>query len=270
MLKGTKYVREKIEENGLFVPDVAVILSSGLRKITDSMIIQIDINYSDIPGMKQATVEDHNGKFIIGEVGNYEVLAMDGRIHYYETGDMDDVIRPINIIEQLGCESLVITDIVGSVNENYNVGSVFITEDHINMMGSNPLINENINSSIFLDQKNVYNKDLINICNDIADKNHIESYNGVYFGIAGPNYTTPAELKMVRKMGGDVVGMATIPESIQANKLGLDVVSLSVIGSSSNTHKNIKIDQEVMDSVKHNKFDLNLMLEEITDILAKR
>lgn len=259
-----------MKKNDLFVPDVAVILSSGLRKITDNMIIQMDIKYSDIPGMKKATVEDHNGKFIIGEVGNYEFIAMDGRIHYYETGDMNDVIKPINIIKELGCKSLVITDIVGAVNENYNVGSVFITEDHINMMGSNPLINKDISSSIFLDQKNVYNKELVNLCNNIADENHIESYNGVYFGISGPNYTTPAELEMARNMGGDVVGMATIPESIQANKLGLYVVSLSVVGSSASTHENIKVNQKVMDSVKHNKFDLNLMLRQLTDKLAKK
>ncbi|MFW6435916.1 MAG: purine-nucleoside phosphorylase [Halovenus sp.] len=226
------YLREQLAAEGLATPETAMVLGSGLGGMTGEMDIALSVPYDEVPTLAASTVEGHAGRFVVGTVGDVDVLAMDGRIHYYETGDMDPVIAPIQTLGKMGCERLVVTNAAGGINEDFDPGDVMLIEDHLNMMGTNPLIGGRglDDGPMFPDMTNAYSPDLRAVARDHgADSDLTIHDGGVYAGMTGPSYETPAEIQMLDTLGADAVGMSTVPETIVANQLGMDVLGMSTI-----------------------------------------
>jgi purine-nucleoside phosphorylase len=221
------FIKGKIERT----PDVAVILGSGLGSLVEHIENKIAIKYSNIPHFPQSTVEGHAGEFVIGNIGPKYVIAMNGRFHYYEGYKMEQVTFPIRVIRALGIEKLIITNAAGGMNPSFEAGDLMLITDHINMLSANPLIGKNHDEfgPRFPDMSQPYNRELIKLAEEIAAKLGIKVQKGVYVAVTGPNYETPAELKMLRIIGGDAVGMSTVPEVIVANHSGMKVLGISCI-----------------------------------------
>ncbi len=209
----------------------AIILGSGLGGIVKDIENQKVIKYSEIPGFPESTVKGHAGEIIIGELCGKTVLAMNGRFHYYEGYDMQTVTFPVRVIKALGIENIIITNAAGGMNPNFEPGDLMIITDHINMMGANPLIGANYEElgPRFPDMSSAYNKQLIELALSSAKALNIKVQQGVYCPVSGPTYETAAELKMLRLIGGDAVGMSTVPEVIVANHMSMKVLGISCI-----------------------------------------
>lgn len=232
MTEPVEYLEEQLQANDLSAPETAMILGSGLGGMTDEMDIALSVSYDDVPGLAGSTVEGHAGRFVVGEVGGVDVLGMDGRVHYYETGDMDPIVAPIRTLGEMGCERLLITNAAGGINADYEPGDVMLIEDHINMQGTNPLIGRAGlgDGPMFPDMTTAYSPELLAEARDLADDSPLTIHDGgVYAATTGPSYETPAEIGMLETVGADAVGMSTVPETIVANQLGMDVVGMSTI-----------------------------------------
>ncbi|MFB6202229.1 MAG: purine-nucleoside phosphorylase [Halorhabdus sp.] len=226
------YLREQLQENNLSTPETAMILGSGLGGMTDEMDIALSVPYEEVPTLEASTVEGHAGRFVVGTVGDVDVLGMDGRVHYYETGDMDPVVAPIQTLGRIGCDRLVITNAAGGINTDYEPGDLMLIEDHLNMMGTNPLIGGTglDDGPMFPDMTNAYSPDLLAAARELAVDSDLTVHDGgVYAGMMGPSYETPAEIEMLDTLGADAVGMSTVPEVIVANQMGMDVFGMSTI-----------------------------------------
>ncbi len=225
--KATAYLREQ----GIEKPEIGLILGSGLGELANEAENAIAVPYEDIPEFPVSTVEGHAGQLVYGDLGGKKVLAMQGRFHYYEGYSMKEVTFPVRVMKALGVESLVVTNAAGGVNENFTPGDLMIITDHINMIGINPLHgpNNNAQGPRFTDMSNAYDKDYQAIIEKVANEQNIAVQKGVYMGLSGPTYETPAEVRMVRTLGGDAVGMSTVPEVIVANHAGLKVAGISCI-----------------------------------------
>lgn len=211
--------------------NTAITLGSGLGSFTDKIDVLERIDYEEITGMRSSTVEGHKGEFVIGSVNGVNLIAMNGRIHYYEVGNMKPVVQPIRILSRLGINQLVLTNASGGVNENYSPGDLMIIEDHINQMGDNPLIGEHKESygSRFPDMTDAYDTDLREVAKNLSQETYLDVHEGVYVANSGPTYETPAEIRKIREFGGDAVGMSTVPECIVANQEGMSVLGISTI-----------------------------------------
>ena len=218
---------EYIKNRTKFRPEVAVILGSGLGDFAERFNNADHISYKDIPYFPTSTVEGHAGKFVISE----NVMCMQGRVHYYEGYKMEDVTFAIRVMHIFGIKKIIITNAAGGVNKSFNPGDLMIITDHINMMGTNPLIGKNIDifGPRFPDMSEAYNKDLIKTAEKCAAKNNIETKKGVYMSMTGPSFETPAEIRMASVLGADAVGMSTVPEVIVANHCGMKVLGISCI-----------------------------------------
>lgn len=225
--KAVSFIREKIKES----PEIGLILGSGLGVLADQISQPIIIPYADIPGFPISTVEGHAGQLVFGELCGKKVIAMQGRFHYYEGYSMDKVTFPVRVMKLLGAEKLVVTNAAGSVNESFKPGDLMLITDHINLMGTNPLIgaNELRFGPRFPDMSEAYNKDLRNLAKQIALQQGLDLKEGIYVGNTGPTYETPAEVRMARVMGGDAVGMSTVPEVIVARHCGMRVLGISCL-----------------------------------------
>lgn len=230
-------------------PKVGIILGSGLNNITKSIEISSTIPYSQIPGFITPTVEGHSGNLIFGYIENIPIIAMQGRNHYYEGYSMKEITYPIRIMKLLGVETLITSNAVGGLNEKYEVGDIMVVNDHINLMGNNPLIGPNDNKfgTRFPDMSNVYNKEMIKLAKKIAYDQNINIHEGVLTALSGPTYETPAEYRWLRKIGADCTGMSTIPEIIVAHHSGIKCFSLSLITNTGipgkitkNTHEEVQ------------------------------
>ncbi len=233
-----KSILDKIQETSDFIrdkvsnlPEVAVILGSGLGNLADNMDIQTEIDYHDIPNFPVSTVEGHAGKLIFGTLGGKYIMAMKGRFHYYEGYDMKQVTFPIRVMKSLGVKTLFVSNAAGGMNKEFRVGDVMVITDHINLFPENPLRGKNYDSlgTRFPAMTEAYKKDLIKLADDIADEESLRLMHGVYVGTPGPTFETPAEYEYFRIIGGDAVGMSTVPEVIVANHAGMKVFGLSVI-----------------------------------------
>lgn len=211
--------------------DAAVILGSGLGKLATEIENPIVIKYSEIPHFPESTVAGHAGELIIGDVSGKKVIAMNGRFHYYEGYDMATVVFPVRVIKFLGVEKIIVTNAAGGMNPEFNAAELMLITDHINMMGSSPLMGMNYDElgPRFPDMSEAYNKELRALARECADKLGITLREGVYVPVSGPNYESPAELKMLRIIGGDAVGMSTAPEVIAANHMSMKVLGISCI-----------------------------------------
>ncbi|CDF58188.1 purine-nucleoside phosphorylase [Thermobrachium celere] len=221
------YIKKKINAE----PKIAIILGSGLGSLADEVKNKIELNYSEIPNFPVSTVEGHAGKFIFGDLNGKEVIMMQGRFHFYEGYDMNTVTFPIRVLKLLGVEKLIVTNAAGGVNTSFKAGDLMLIKDHINFSGTNPLIGPNLKEfgPRFPDMSNAYCKNLIEIAKSAAQQTGVDLKEGVYFMMTGPSYETPAEIRMIRTLGGDAVGMSTVPEVIVANHSGMKVLGISCI-----------------------------------------
>lgn len=223
------YVKSILETNNL-KPKVGIVLGSGLGKLADKIENPITIPYKDIPGFPVSTAIGHKGNYIIGKLGGKTVIAMQGRIHYYEGYGMDLVTLPIRVMKVIGIKYLFVSNAAGGVNYDFKIGDLMIIKDHINQL-PNPLIGENLDDfgPRFPDMTRPYEPKLIALAKGIAQIEGIELKEGVYFGGTGPTYETPSEYKFIRTVGGDAAGMSTIPEVIVARHSSIPVFGMSVI-----------------------------------------
>ena len=224
----TKSIREKTNN---FVPQVGIILGTGLGGLVNEIIVEFALPYTEVPNFPVSTVEGHSGKLIFGELGGKKVIAMQGRFHFYEGYSMQEVAFPVRVLKYLGIKTLFLSNASGGVNQNFKVGDLMIIDDHINLMGINPLIGKNFEElgSRFPDMSTPYDKDLIRKAMNIAGKHHFRCHIGVYAAVTGPCYETRAEYKYIRTIGADAVGMSTVPEVIVARHMNLPCFAISII-----------------------------------------
>ena len=220
-----------IKDKTGFTPEYGVILGSGLGSFTDDIQIEYTLPYSEIPNFPVSTVQGHKGALVFGTIGDKKVVAMQGRFHYYEGYDMKQVTFPVRVMKYLGVTKLIVSNASGGVNPNYEVGSIVIINDHINMMPEHPLrgLNDERLGPRFVNMSEPYSHHMIAKVNEIAKVNNIEVQEGVYVALQGPTYETLSEYKMIKNIGGDCVGMSTVPEVIVARHMGMDVFCISVI-----------------------------------------
>ena len=229
---------EKIKETARFIkdqigetPKIAIILGTGLGQVTTLMKISKEIDYKDIPNFPVSTVEGHSGKLIFGELGGKYVMAMSGRFHYYEGYDMKQVTFPVRVMKELGVETLIVSNAAGGMNKEFKVGDVMVITDHINLFPENPLRGKNDNNlgPRFPAMTEAYSEKYIDLADIVAQEKGLRLMHGVYVGTTGPTFETRAEYEYFRIIGGDAVGMSTVPEVIVANHAGMKVFGISVI-----------------------------------------
>lgn len=222
---------EYINFNIKTTPNIGIILGSGLGDMAEEIEEPTIYNYNEIPHFPVSTVEGHKNRFVIGNLEGKYVIAMQGRFHYYEGYSMEEVTFPIRVMKKLGVEMLIVTNAAGGVNKNYKSGELMLINDHINLSGQNPLIGQNLEDfgTRFPDMSEAYDKELIKVAKNAALQLNIQLQQGVYVYMSGPSYETPAEINMLRVIGGDAVGMSTVPEVITANHSGMKVMGISCV-----------------------------------------
>ena len=228
---------ERIQETASYLkskmktqPETAIILGTGLGSLVNEITDKYEISYESIPNFPVSTVEGHSGKLIFGKLGNKEILAMQGRFHFYEGYSMTEVTFPVRVMRELGIKTLFVSNAAGGMNPDFEIGDLMIITDHINFFPEHPLRGKNIPyGPRFPDMSEAYSKELIRKANEIATEKGIKVQHGIYIGTQGPTYETPAEYKMFRILGADAVGMSTVPEVIVANHCGIQVFGISVI-----------------------------------------
>lgn len=227
VLESAKYVMDIIKDT----PEIAIILGSGLGDMADMVENKIIIKYADIPNMPVSTVSGHAGQFVYGLLKGRKVIMMQGRFHYYEGNSMESLALPIYVMKEIGVKKLIVTNAAGGVNTSFKPGDLMIIKDHINFAFNNPLIGKNDEKlgPRFPDMSMPYDKSLIDIAHKCSEKLNIHLVEGTYIMLTGPTYETPAEVRMVRILGADAVGMSTVPEVIAANYCGLEVLGISCI-----------------------------------------
>ncbi|SER46623.1 purine-nucleoside phosphorylase [Salipaludibacillus aurantiacus] len=210
---------------------VGMILGSGLGELADEIENAVRIPYKDIPYFPSSTVAGHKGQLVIGTLEGVSVIAMQGRFHYYEGYTMQQVTFPVRVMRELGCETLIVTNACGGMNENFKPGDLMLIDDHINFTGSNPLIGENLDKygPRFPDMSRAYTPELKDLALKTADELYYNLQRGVYAAVSGPVYMSAAELIMLRRLGADVVGMSTVPEAVTARHMGMNVLGISCI-----------------------------------------
>lgn len=215
-----------------FEPEIGIVLGSGLGDLADKYC-DIAIPYSNIPHFAKSTVQGHKGQLVFADINGRKVVMMQGRNHFYEGHSMSDVTYPIKVMKKLGVKTLILTNAAGAVNKSFRPADLMVITDHINFMGTNPLIGRNDeNFGVrFPDMSEVYNKNLIKIVDAAGRLLKLDLKHGVYMATTGPSYETPAEIKMARFMGADAIGMSTVPEAIVANYCGIEVIGISCISN---------------------------------------
>lgn len=221
-----------IEKTNNFEPEIGIILGSGLGDFVNAFE-SIAIPYSEIPGFETSTVQGHKGQLVFAKINGKNVVIMQGRYHFYEGHSMEKVVYPVKVMKKLGVKILFITNAAGAVNKSLVPSDLMLITDHINFMGTNPLIgvNDDTLGTRFPDMSEVYNKDLIKLTQNCTKELGFEVKQGIYAASTGPSYETKAEVDMFRTLGADAVGMSTVPEAIVANYCGLKVLGISCISN---------------------------------------
>ena len=228
MLKSTKIFFDRYSEPK---PKIAIILGSGLTNFFEDNEKKFEISYNDLEDFPKPTVEGHSGKLVLGSINNKSVACMYGRSHIYEGHEPQALTVPIRMLKEIGCETLIVTNAAGSLNKNMPAGSLMLIKDHINWSGFNPLIGKNDESfgPRFFDMSNAYDSNLRKNMMHISKKEKIYLFEGVYIMYSGPNFETPAEIKALKTLGADAVGMSTVPEIITSTHCGLTNIAISII-----------------------------------------
>jgi purine-nucleoside phosphorylase len=227
VMESVRYIQGKTHK----IPKIAVILGSGLGNLVDAVKETQEIAYADIPNFPLSTVKGHEGKLVFGTINGVEVLLMQGRFHYYEGYTMREITYPIYVMKQLGIEKIIVTNACGGINRSFEPGTLMLIRDFINLFGDNPLIgmNDERFGPRFPDMSEPYKIEWMNQAKKIAEDLNIQYAEGVYAGFMGPYYETAAEIVMIERHGADAVGMSTVPETIAANYLGIDVLGIACI-----------------------------------------
>lgn len=231
MIEKIKETAAFIKERFSIIPETAIILGTGFGELVNHITNQKELAYKDIPNFPISTVEGHSGKLIFGKLGTKDIMAMQGRFHFYEGYDMKQVTFPVRVMKQLGVKTLFVSNAAGGMNPTFKVGDLMVIRDHINLFPEHPLHGKNYNElgPRFPDMSEAYSKRLIKKAFEIAEKNNIYLQQGVYVGTQGPTFETPAEYKYFKIIGGDAVGMSTVPEVIVARHSDMEVFAISVI-----------------------------------------
>ena len=216
---------------GSAVPDVAIVLGSGLGDFAGTLTDAVSIPYGDLPHWPASKVIGHDGRLVVGSLGGRRVAALAGRAHFYEGHDLRTVTFATRVIARLGVKALILTNAAGGVNVALKPGMLMVMDDHINLLGTNPLVgpNEDAFGVRFPDMSEVYSKRLRRIADEVAAAQGLRIGHGVYVAVHGPSYETPAEIRFLRTIGADAVGMSTVPEAIVARHMGVEVLGLSCI-----------------------------------------
>jgi purine-nucleoside phosphorylase len=214
-----------------FKPDFVIILGTGLGRLAEQIQLEISIPYDQIPHFPVSTVESHAGRLLFGTLGGKNVVAMQGRFHYYEGYTMQQIVFPLRVLQHLGAQTLLVSNACGGMNPNFKRGDIMCITDHINLLGDNPLIGPNDDEMgvRFPDMSEPYTRELVELADRVALDNGIKMHHGVYVAVTGPNLETRAEYRFLRQIGGDVVGMSTVPEVIAAIHMGMKTLGISVI-----------------------------------------
>jgi purine-nucleoside phosphorylase len=251
MIKEIQQTAEYLKQRMPSQPKTAIILGTGLGNLATQITDTTEFSYTDIPNFPISTVEGHQGKLIFGKLGGVDIVAMQGRFHYYEGYNMQQVTFPVRVFKALGIENLLVSNAAGGTNPNFKIGDLMIITDHINVFPEHPLHGKNDNrlGTRFPDMSEAYSKDLIAKAKEIARENNIRVVEGVYVGTSGPTFETPAEYKYFRIIGGDTVGMSTVPEVIVANHAGMKVFGISIITDLGVEGKIVEISHEEVQEV---------------------
>lgn len=260
------FIKEKTEN---FEPVIGIILGSGLGEFADEYC-DYAISYTEIPNFIKSTVKGHKGRLVFAEIEGKKVVMMQGRNHFYEGHSMSEITYPVKVMKKLGVKTVILTNAAGAVNESFRPSDLMIITDHINFMGTNPLIGANDDSlgERFPDMSEVYKKDLIKIAEKCAEKLCIDIQKGIYFASSGPSYETPAETRMARILGADAVGMSTVPEAIVANYCGMKVLGISCISNAASGVSDTKLSHsEVIETTDKAKSRFKALVLEILKML---
>ncbi|MEN9919536.1 MAG: hypothetical protein RL662_1972 [Bacteroidota bacterium] len=270
---------EKIQETANYVkskaaqiPQYAIILGTGLGELANAISDKKEIPYNEIPNFPVSTVEGHSGKLIFGKLGSIDVIAMQGRFHYYEGYDMKEVTFPVRVFQALGVKYLFVSNAAGGMNGSFDVGDIMLIDDHINTFPEHPLHGKNISAlgTRFPDMSNAYDKDLRMLAMDIAKENNIKLQHGVYVGTQGPTFETPAEYNYFRIIGGDAVGMSTVPEVIVANHAKMKVLAFSIITDLGVIGKIVEVThEEVQEAAKIAQPKMAFIIQEVLKRIHK-
>ncbi|MDY3109325.1 MAG: purine-nucleoside phosphorylase [Lachnospiraceae bacterium] len=229
LLKCYQSFQEKID----FKPEIAIVLGSGLGAFGDQIQVEQTLSYHELEGFPVSTVKGHKGQFLFGYIGEVPVVLMQGRVHFYEGYTISDVVLPIRLMKLMGAHTLFLTNASGGINPAFHPGGLMMLTDHVSIFAPNPLIGENIEElgTRFPDMSQVYDLELQKILTDTAAENGIELFEGVYAQLTGPSFESPAEIRMLGKLGVDAVGMSTVVEAIVANHMGMRICGVSCISN---------------------------------------
>ena len=216
-----------------FEPDIALVLGSGLGGFAENIEVEAEVPYNEIPGFPISTVPGHAGKFIFGYLGDKKIVCMKGRVHFYEGYDITDVVLPARLMRMLGAKILFLTNAAGGLGEGFGAGDLMLITDHISIFAPNPLVGPNLDEfgPRFPDMSNVYKKDLQDVIRQVAQENNIDLKEGVYAQLTGPSFESPAEIRLLAKLGVSAVGMSTVNEAIAANHMGMRICGVSCISN---------------------------------------
>ncbi|MVX62638.1 purine-nucleoside phosphorylase [Clostridium chromiireducens] len=262
IMESVNYIQGKINRN----PKIAIILGSGLGDLVNEVSEIEDIPYENIPNFPVSTVKGHEGKLVFGKINNIEVLLMQGRFHYYEGYTMKEVTYPVYVMKKLGIEKIIVTNACGGINKSFKPGTLMLINDFINLFGDNPLIgvNDDRLGPRFPDMSEPYKLALIEKAKEVGDRFGIEYAEGIYAGFMGPYYETAAEIVMIGRHGADAVGMSTVPETIVANYLGMDVLGIACITNMATGIQKVKHSHErVVETAKKVSVDLCRWVSEL-------
>lgn len=225
--KGADYILSKVD----FKPEIAMVLGSSLGSLADEIEDRVEIEYKEIPNFLLSTAPSHAGKMILGTLEGKKVVCLSGRFHYYEGYDFEELVIPIRVCKLLGANTVILTNIAGAVNEEYEPGDIMIIKDHIKLFGASPLRGTNIEEfgTRFFDVGNMYTKELREIAKEAAKNVDLDIKEGIYYYTGGPQMETPAEVRAIRILGADAVGMSTVTESLTAAHCGMKVLGLSLM-----------------------------------------
>ncbi|MBR2739367.1 MAG: purine-nucleoside phosphorylase [Oscillospiraceae bacterium] len=257
---------EQIKEKTDFIPEAAVVLGSGLGHFVDSMEVIAEIPYEDIDGFPVSTVAGHQGKLVFGKIGGRNIAAMQGRVHYYEGYDVHDVVIPIRVLKLLGANTAVFTNAVGAINADYRPGDFVVLSDHISSFMPSPLVGENISQlgERFTPVTDLYDRDMRELALSIGREKDIRVHSGVFLQVTGPQYETPAEIRMFRMLGADTVGMSTAIEATAAKHMGMRVCAINcVTNMAAGINNSVPSHEEVTATANKAGKDFSILLKEL-------
>lgn len=258
------YIQGRIQET----PEVGIVLGTGLGGLTKEIEETASLAYTEIPNFPVSTVKGHEGRLIFGKLGGKSVVAMQGRFHFYEGYSMQELSFPIRVMKFLGIKLLILSNASGGINPDFEIGDLMVITDHINLMGTNPLVGKNDTGlgPRFPDMSDVYDKKVIREFTKIARHHNIHFQSGVYAAVSGPTFETPAEYRYIRVIGADAVGMSTVPEAIVARHMSLPVFAVSVISDLGVEGKIVEITHDdVIDAASMVEPKLTLILKELME-----